>query len=263
MGFGSANNLPKNIGGVSGKGFSGKEPQVIRKTTHFEYGGRDYRALREKVKKLGTINALVKNADGQMVHEKIKDKELFDQVKRAIKSGTLSTKWQREVLKNKGFTAINPDGSRKTYIISGSQKEIGQRKALGCVFEQAGPSREKIAADLKKQDHFKRLNIISAQLGREREDGFAGKLAVRRQSGAKNSIDLRNSDNTKANAGNIGVQARQSSVSALAGKRASIHAGTTVSVPKANESDNVVSLDAHRKTRGISPEPLPRTGTNG
>lgn len=161
FGFSGANSLPKGVAG--GVGAVGNDPIKIRQTTHFTSGGRNYRDLRERVKKIGEIDALVKGPDGKMIHKKIKDKVLFDQLKRAVKSGSLSTQWQRRIQKNKGFTSIDANGNAKTYIITGSKHNIDKRNALGKVFMPDGPSKREIMEDLKKQERFKRLNVLNVQ----------------------------------------------------------------------------------------------------
>lgn len=258
-----------NLFGFGGKNSSSKDSLKIMQTTHFTPGGSDYRALRERVKKIGTVNALVKGPDGKMVHEKIKDKELFEQIKRAVKSGTSDAKWQRDVLKNKGFTAVDAKGNRKTYIVAGSKQEIDRRKALGRVFMPDGPSREEVAVDLARQEKSQKRNILFTQIDREKDD-MAAQLQSKRFGGMKKSIDIRNADNTKINAANIGAQIAQASVSALAGKNSmagknpaqSGFAGTVAKNENEKSPGSIVSPGSHEQAKGISGDPEFRIGIN-
>jgi hypothetical protein len=215
FGFGKKSSGNTNIFGFSSKNSTKNDPKVLRQSVYFKPGGSEYRAVKQRIKKLGTINAQVKGPDGKISHEKLKEKDLHEYVKRAVgKSGMTDRAWQRHMKENKGFTSYDAKGNKKTYIISGS--ELKKRKALGKIFEPDGPTPAEIAAEQKKQERFQRRNVLETQIGRERED-MSYKLAESRKKGAKKSIDFRNKDNTKINASNIGAGGISSAVSALGG----------------------------------------------
>jgi hypothetical protein len=215
FGFGKKPPSNTNIFGFSGKNSGKNDPKVLRQSVYFKPGGDEYRAVKQRIKKIGTINAMVKDSDGKIRHEKLEEKDLHEYVKRAVgSSGMTNRAWQRHMQENKGFSSYDSKGNKKTYIISGSQ--LKKRKALGKIFEPDGPTPAEIAFEQKKQERFQRRNVLETQIGREREE-VSYKLAERRKSGAKKSIDFRNKDNTKVNASNLGIGAVSSAVSALGG----------------------------------------------
>lgn len=274
LGFGGGGIKP--VGGVTG----GMKPgQVLRKVDF----SREKRLSRTGVNNAlpsGILNTKVttmakkdrsygkganlRKGDKMVSHQKLEEENIIDLMRKKY-IGKTSGQIERMIQKEKGIR-IEDASQRVDYEFDIKDRKLFKNIVTG----GDGPSREEVAADMKKQERFKRLNILSINRDREK-DSFAAQLQSKRSSGQKKSIDIRNLDNTKINATNIGAEIVHSSVSALAGdgsknKKNQTQPGFAGSVVKTGDEkapDNVVSLDAHREAKSISTDPVFRTGTDG
>ncbi len=261
MGFGS-----KPVGGGSlfglggGAKFSGgsKPSGVIRKAPLQGTRGQKFR---DEARKIGTVRVfkITKEKSGKrnvesVVYKRTGPNKTEDLVADSYYSGQKVSSRERNIREKGGFQSQKD--RNVFYKIGGSKLNIGKRRDIEKIFNSKGPTREEVAAELKKQEGFSRRNILGIQLDREKEDDMASRLSGYRKKGAKRSVDMRNlKDNTKINYTNIGVHGIQSTVSAQADKGSldnSAQTGFANKIEHAEDKQGTAADLSGDKAKGIN-----------
>lgn len=155
----------------------------------------------------------ISNINGQRVVEKDYSDNILETVKRGTKSGQTVSSWKRAIGTQHELTSVAKDGTRRVYHISGDGANREKRKTLETLYDPKGPSPEEVAAQIKKQERLKRINIFQTQRSRDEEPGMADKLKSDK-SGKAYLASKKSRDGRKITAQDIGAKERVYSVSA-------------------------------------------------
>ena len=265
MGFGAK---PSGGGNLFGLGASpkssgtGKPSRVIR---NVDFQGVRGQKFRDEARKIGTVRALkITKENGKrkvesVVFKRTGSNKTEDLVADSYYSGQTISSRKNNINKKGGFQSQK--NRNVFWKISGSKSNIEKRSNIANFLDSKGPTREEVAAKLKQQESFSRRNILGIQMDREKED-MAMQLSSRRKKREKHAIDMRNVDNTKINAANIGVKGIQSMVSAQAGKGSldnPAHTGFANKIESPEDEQAGVAVDLNKyKAKDINkPNDMP------
>ncbi|MCK5319842.1 hypothetical protein KAJ61_00450 [Candidatus Parcubacteria bacterium] len=257
MGFGnpklSAGGSLLGLGGSSGS----KAPKKIIR--NIDWKNND---LKRKAKDVGNVirTHRVEKINGKNVvtREIIKKSNIVEFLKRGVKSGQTVSSYKYNFDKNR--TMVDQKSGGKVKYIFSRDSALDRKKSdkIRDIYDKDGPTKQEMEFSDKKQARLSRIHVLETQRSREQEEGIASQLINRRKKEVKKSTDIRNIDNTKINAANIGAKGTQSTVSAQADKGSldnSAQTGFANKIEHAEDKQGTAADLSKNKAKGIVNKP--------